>query len=326
MEQPWLAHYPPNVAASIDCNAYASLLPLFTETCQRFTHEIAYENFGTPLSYQELYDNSTHLAAYFQSLGLSPGARIAIMMPNLLQYPIAIFAILRAGFVVTNINPLYTPYELANQLNDSGAEVLIVLDHFAHTVQAALPHISVKQVLITQLGDYFPTWKRWLSQLMMQYFKKMIPAYQIPTAQTWRNALQEGRSKPFTHFEAQHDTLAFLQYTGGTTGISKAAMLTHKNILANLLQATEWISPIGLDHTDIAVTALPMYHIFSLTANCLVFLKIGAKNILITNPRDISHFIKTIRKAGFTTITGVNTLFNTLLHHPDFDKIDFSHL
>ena len=294
---------------------------------RRIENNIAYSNMGCEISYGKLDKLSLQFAIYLQKLGLKKGARVAIMMPNLLQYPIALFAILRAGYIVVNTNPLYTCDEVVHQINDSGAEAMVVLANFAQTIEKALPRIPLlKHVVITQIGDIFPTVKRIIVNAVVKYVKKMVPAYSIPQALSFNHALQQGALGQFQPIELHHQDIALLQYTGGTTGISKGAMLTHGNMVANVLQASAWISPLSLGSSDIIVTALPLYHIFSLTANCLTFFSVGAKNILITNPRDLPTFINDIKNSGFTAITGVNTLFSALLHHSKFHEIDFSKL
>lgn len=246
------------------------------------------------------------------------------MMPNVLQYPVALFGALRGGYMVVNTNPLYTADELIHQMNDSGAEVIVVLANFAKTVEKALPHTMLKHIVVTQIGDLLPFVKRIIVNAVVKYIKKMVPAYHLPQAISFNEALSQGSGKTMQPVDLNHDDIAFLQYTGGTTGVAKGAMLTHGNMVANVLQAYTWISPMDVGEQDIIVTALPLYHIFSLTANCLTFLKAGAKNVLITNPRDIPHFIKEIKNIQFTAITGVNTLFNAMMHNPAFHEIDFS--
>jgi long-chain acyl-CoA synthetase len=269
----------------------------------------------------------SHFAAYLQQLNLQKGARIAIMLPNTLQYPVALFGILRAGYVVVNTNPLYTKDEVIHQMNDSGAEVIVVLANFAKTVEKALPSIpALKHIIVTQIGDLFPTVKRVLFNAVVKYIKKMVPAYRIPQAVDFNYTLNKGRKTALCPVTLGHHDMAFLQYTGGTTGVAKGAILTHGNLVANVLQAYAWIAPTDVSENEVIVTALPLYHIFSLTANCFTYLKIGAKNILITNPRDMDRFLKEIKHCGFTTITGVNTLFNSLLNNPKFKDTDFSKL
>ena len=327
MDKLWLKHYQQGVPYEINANEYASLVHLFDEACRKHKDCAAFVNMGCEVSYGELDQLSLQFAIYLQKLKLEKGARVAIMMPNLLQYPIVLFAILRAGYVVVNTNPLYTSDEVVHQLHDSGAEAIIVLANFAKTVEKSLAQLPLlKHVVVTQIGDVFPGLKRIIVNAVVKYVKKMVPAYCIPHAQDFRSALQQGETGDLQPSELNHQDIAFLQYTGGTTGISKAAMLTHGNMVANVLQASAWISPLSLGHDDIIVTALPLYHIFSLTANCLTFFNAGAKNILITNPRDIPNFIKDIKNAKFTAITGVNTLFNALLNNPEFINVDFSKL
>lgn len=325
MDKRWFEQYQNGVPHEIDPNQYLSIVSLFKESCSKFAKRAAYSNLGTEITYQELDHISRNLAAYLQQLGLKRGARVAIMMPNLLQYPVAIFAILRAGFVVVNTNPLYTADEVVHQMNDSGAEAIIVLANFAKTVEKALPLTpNLKHVIVTQVGDLFPTFKRLIVNFVVKHVKKLVPAYKIPHAVSFNYALLEGKQATLHHVALNQDDIAFLQYTGGTTGVAKGAILTHGNLVSNVSQAYLWISPLGVSEQDIVVTALPLYHIFSLTANCLTFLRAGAKNILITNPRDIAHFIDEIKNSGFTAITGVNTLYNSLLNHPKFKEIDFS--
>ncbi|MDF1826954.1 MAG: AMP-binding protein [Legionellaceae bacterium] len=327
MDKLWLKQYPEGVPPNIDTHTYASLIDLFETACHKHKHRTAYINLGHKVSYAELDTLSRHFSAYLQSLGLTQGARVAIMLPNVLQYPIALFAILRAGYVVVNTNPLYTADEVSHQISDARAEVMIVLANFAHTVEKALPNIpTIKHVIVTEVGDVLSCIKRVAVNTILKHVQKQVPAYTIPQAVSFRQVLQQGKKKPFTHVTLKHENIAFLQYTGGTTGISKGAVLTHGNLISNVLQASAWVSPLGINQDDIIVTALPLYHIFSLTANCLTFLKAGATNILITNPRDLPRFINSIKSSGFTALTGVNTLFNALLHHPKFGDIDFSKL
>lgn len=327
MDKRWFEQYQKNVPHEIDANQYSSLVALFEESCKLHASRTSYSNLGSEITYAQLEEHTRDFGAYLQQLGLKKGARVAIMMPNLLQYPIAIFAILRAGFVVVNTNPLYTADEVTHQMNDSGAEVIIVLANFAKTLEKALPQTpSIRHVIITQIGDMFPAVKRFIVNFVVKHIKKMVPAYDIPTAVTFNHALQVGKQKTLHPVALNHSDIAFLQYTGGTTGVAKGAILTHGNLVANVLQAYSWIAPLGVDEQDIIVTALPLYHIFSLTANCLTFLKAGSKNILITNPRDVAHFIDEIKNMHFTALTGVNTLYNSLLNHPKFKEIDFSKL
>lgn len=278
MDKRWFEQYQENVPHEIDSSRYLSLVALFQESCRNFAQRPAYSNLGSEITYSQLDKLTRDFAAYLQQLGLEKGARVAIMMPNVLQYPVALFAILRAGYVVVNTNPLYTCDEVTHQINDSGAEAIIVLANFAATIEKSLPSMpSLKHVIVTQVGDLFPAIKRFIVNFVVKRVKKMVPEYNIPHAVTFNYALQEGKDAPLHHVELNHDSIAFLQYTGGTTGVAKGAILTHGNLISNVLQAYEWIAPLGVNENDIIVTALPLYHIFSLTANCLTFLKEGAK-------------------------------------------------
>lgn len=328
MDKRWFEQYQNGVPHEIDASEYQSLVTLFKKSCTKHAQRVAYSNFGTDITYSDLERLTRDFAAYLQQLGLAKGARVALMMPNILQYPVALFGTLRAGCIVVNTNPLYTADELIHQINDSGAEVIVVLANFAATLEKALPSLPhLKHVIVTQLGDLFPTLKRIVFNAVVKYIKKLIPPYTIKHAVDFNYVLAEGKQATFHHVELNHNDIAFLQYTGGTTGVAKGAVLTHGNLVSNVLQAYHWIAPLGLeDKQEIIITALPLYHIFSLTANCLTFMKIGAKNILITNPRDMNHFVEEIRKSKFTVLTGVNTLFNVLLNHPKFKDIDFSQL
>ena len=327
MERIWLSSYPTGVPADIDVNEFASLGALFEQSAAKYAGRTAYLNMGKAISYAELERSSRHFAAYCQNvLHLTKGARIALMMPNALQYPIALFGALRGGYTVVNCNPLYTARELEHQLKDAGAEAIVIMENFAHVLQEAIARTDIKHVLVTGLGDMIGGFKGGLVNFVVRYVKKMVPPYALPGAVQFRAALARGAGEGFTAPPVGHEDIAFLQYTGGTTGVSKGAMLTHRNVIANLQQAHAWLKPYLSSGEEIVVTALPLYHIFALTANCLTFVKLGAANVLITNPRDIPGFVKELGKYKFTTITGVNTLFNALLHNPDFAKLDFSSL
>lgn len=327
MHKQWLKYYQPGVPHEIDASQYSSLVALFNECCKKYSHKPSYSNMGSSITYGELDELSRNFAAYLQQLNLSKGTRVGIMLPNILQYPIALFGILRAAHIVVNINPFYTSDELVHQMNDAGAEVIIVLANFAKTVEKSLNSIpTLKHIIVTEIGDVFPTLKRVFINSMVKYVKKMVPAYTIPHAVAFNYALLLGKQVSLHHVTLAHDDIAFLQYTGGTTGVAKGAILTHGNMVANVLQADAWIRPIGINGDEIIVTAIPLYHIFSLTANCLTYLKEGARNVLITNPRNFTHFIKEIKKIGFSAITGVNTLYHSLLNHPEFKDVDFSRL
>ena len=326
MEKIWLKSYQAGVPAEIDLNEFRSIGDLFVKSVKLYGPRKAYINMDKAITYAELDKLSADFGAYCQSvLKLQKGARIALMMPNLLQYPVCLYGALRAGYTVVNCNPLYTERELEHQLKDSGAEAIVIVENFASVLDKVIARTPVKHVLVTQLGDMLDFPKRMIVNVVVKHVKKMVPAWNLPGAVELRDALIAGGRHPLKPVDVGHDDLAFLQYTGGTTGVSKGAMLTHRNIIANLLQAHAWIAS-SLNDEEIIVTALPLYHIFALTANCLTFFKIGATNLLITNPRDIPGFIKEIGKYPFTTITGVNTLFNAMINSPDFAKIDLSKL
>ncbi len=326
MDKIWLKSYQKGVPAEIDVNEFRSIGDLFAKSVKLYGPRKAYINMDKAITYAELEKLSAAFGAYCQSvLKLPKGARIALMMPNLLQYPICLYGALRAGYTVVNCNPLYTERELEHQLKDSGAETIVIVENFASVLDKVIARTPVKHVLVTQLGDMLDFPKRMIVNLVVKHVKKMVPAWNLPNAIELRDALIEGGRFPLKPVEVDHEDIAFLQYTGGTTGVSKGAMLTHRNIIANLQQAHAWITP-ALRDPEFIVTALPLYHIFALTANCLTFFKIGATNLLITNPRDIPGFIKEIGKYKFTTITGVNTLFNAMVNNPDFAKIDLSQL
>jgi long-chain acyl-CoA synthetase len=326
MEKIWLASYQAGVPAEIDLNEFSSIGDLFAKSVKLYGPRKAYINMDKAITYAELDKLSADFGAYCQSvLKLPKGARIALMMPNLLQYPVCLYGALRAGYTVVNCNPLYTERELEHQLKDSGAEAIVIVENFASVLANVIARTPIKHVLVTQLGDMLDFPKRMIVNVVVKHVKKMVPAWNIPNAIELRDALIQGGRHPLKPVEVGHDDLAFLQYTGGTTGVSKGAMLTHRNIIANLQQAHAWIKA-SLRDDELIVTALPLYHIFALTANCLTFFKIGATNLLITNPRDIPAFVKEIGKYPFSTITGVNTLFNAMINNPEFAKIDLSKL
>lgn len=327
VEKIWLKSYPPGVPAEINPDAYQSLVEVFELSCREHSYHPAFYNMGIILTYTDLNRYTRDFAAYLQKeLKASKGMRIAIMLPNILQYPVAMFGGLRAGLTIVNINPLYTSAELISQVNNSGAEIIITVDTFAHTLEKALPQTCIKHVIITQIGDLFPPIKAWFTNLALKYYYKSIPNWHIPHAIAFTEVLARGSQLPYSPANLSGSDIAFLQYTGGTTGVSKGAILTHRNIVANIQQADAWFKHLLSDSKEIIITALPLYHIFSLTANCLYFLKIGGLNILITNPRNVSGMIKEMKKLKFTAITGVNTLFNALLKHPKFHQLDFSQL
>jgi long-chain acyl-CoA synthetase len=326
MEMPWLKSYAPGVPAKIDSSQYANVRDIFAESCKRFADNPAFACMGNTISYRELDAKSRDFGAWLQARGLKRGARVALMMPNLLQYPVALFGVLRAGFVVVNCNPLYTPRELEHQLNDSGAEAIVILENFAKTLEAVIAKTAVKTVVTTQIGDMLGFPKSLITNFVVKRLKKMVPEFSLPGAIAWGDALGGGRGKPLEEPPLAHGDLAFLQYTGGTTGVSKGAMLTHGNIVSNLLQSSAWWGSGMEEGKEVVITALPLYHIFALTGNCLCFMKIGAKNVLVTNPRDMPGFVKILGEHRFTCITGVNTLFNALLNTPGFGQLDFGPL
>ena len=328
MDPIWLKHYPDGVPATIDPDKYTSIRQLFDEACAKYAGAPAFTNMGTTLTYAELDSLSRAFAGWLKKrAGLGEGDRVALMMPNVLQYPVALFGALRAGMVVVNTNPLYTTRELEHQLIDSGATAIVILENFAHVLQEVLPRTLVKTVIVTGVGDLLRKPRGWLVNFVLRYVKRKVPAWRIAGVHDFRATLAAGASETLTDIVARADDIAFLQYTGGTTGVAKGAILTHRNMISNVLQADAWIKPTLPPQAEmIVITALPLYHIFSLTANCLLFVVEGAHNILITNPRDFPGFVKELKKFRFYFISGVNTLFNALLHNPDFPEVDFSKL
>ncbi len=327
MEKPWLTSYPEGVPETIDADSIASLIDLLDEACREYRDLPAFTNMGHALTYGELDQQSRYLASYLQhDAGLSRGDRVAVMMPNLLQYPIAVHAILRAGLVVVNVNPLYTPRELEHQLRDSGARAIIILENFCAVLQQVLGKSEVATVITTQIGDLFAAPKRVLTNFVVKYVKKMVPDWKIEGHVAFRRAQSLGKWEAFEEVDIAAEDIAFLQYTGGTTGLAKGAMLTHRNMVANVLQSSAWMRGSITPGRDIVITALPLYHIFSLTVNMLLFMRIGGHNVLITNPRDMPGFVRELGRFRFSMITGVNTLFNGLMNTPGFERLDFSHL
>ncbi len=324
MEDIWSKNYPPGIPAQIDLNEAASVVALFEDSCRRHADRTAFISMGAKLSYRDLDRHSRDFAAWLQALGLNQGARVALMMPNVLQYPICLFGALRAGCVVVNFNPLYTSREVEYQLKDCGAEVIVIVENFAHTLEPVLANTSLRHVVVSPLGEMLGTIRGPLINFVVRHIKKMVPAWSLPGSHSLKRVLAVGADHAFDGAALCHADLAFLQYTGGTTGVSKGVMLTHGNIVANVLQASAWIKQGIKEEGELIVTALPLYHIFALTANCLTFIRIGATNLLIVNARDISSFIKELSRHRFTCITGVNTLFNALLNHPAFAALDFS--
>jgi long-chain acyl-CoA synthetase len=328
MDKFWLKSYPPGVPAEIDFNQYQSLVQLLDESFKKYASRNAYACMGKLLTYAQLDTMSTQVAAWLQSKGLSKGARVAIMMPNVLQYPVVLAAVLRAGYTVVNINPLYTPRELEHQLKDSGAEAIFIVENFATTLEQVLPRTAVKHIVVTSMGDMLGFVKGAVVNLVVRKLKKLVPAFSLPTATSFKTMLAQAEHCSLQAVQLGHDDLAFLQYTGGTTGISKGAMLSHRNIIANILQNDAWLIPEqatehGLEPKTI-VCALPLYHIFALTVCSLLGMRIGAMNLLIPNPRDIPGFIKELRNYKVNIFPAVNTLYNGLLNNPEFATLDFS--
>jgi len=327
MDKPWLRSYPQGVPADADVTAFPSLVHMFERSFERFADRPAFSNFGVALDYRELERRSRAFAGYLQNdLGLAKGERIAIMMPNLLQYPIALFGALRAGLTVVNTNPLYTERELEHQLVDSGASAIVIVENFAHVLDQCRDDTPVRHVILTRMGDQLGFPKSMLVNMVVKHVKKLVPAHALEDTIAFNDVLVRGQALGFSPVEVEPDDLAFLQYTGGTTGVAKGAMLTHGNMVANVMQATAWLKPFIAEGSEVVVTALPLYHIFALTANCMTFMNFGGHNVLITNPRDMPGFVREIKDLGFSVITGVNTLFNGLLNTPGFDTVDFSRL
>ncbi len=327
LKKVWLNRYPADVAAEINPDRYQSLVDMFEQATARYADQPAFVNMGEVMTFRKLEERSRAFAAYLQEgLGLQKGDRVALMMPNLLQYPIALFGILRAGMVVVNVNPLYTPRELEHQLNDSGASAIIIVSNFAHTLEKVVDKTQVKHVILTRMGDQLSAAKGTVVNFVVKYIKRLVPKYHLPDAISFRSALHNGYRMQYVKPEVISTDLAFLQYTGGTTGVAKGAMLTHRNMLANLEQVRAAYSPLLFERKELVVTALPLYHIFALTMNCLLFIELGGQNLLITNPRDIPGLVKELAKYPFTAMTGVNTLFNALLNNKEFQQLDFSSL
>ncbi len=327
MDQPWLKEYQEGIPTEIDTMDYKSLVDLLDITNTKYGERPAFANMGTTLNFSDIERKSFEMAAYLQQfLQLDQGDKVAIMMPNLLQYPIALFGILRAGLVVVNVNPLYTPRELKHQLTDSGAKAIIILEHFANTLAQVIAETDIKHVVTTEVGDLLKFPKSKIVNFVLRYVKKAIPTWHIPHTQNFNAALAEGAKMNFEPVNIKLEDIAFLQYTGGTTGVSKGAILTHKNILYNVMQCKNWVSLSLYESVEVGITALPLYHIFSLTANCFYFVAIGGVSVLITNPRDMPAFVKELANWKFSFITGVNTLFGGLLNTPGFEQLDFSKL
>jgi long-chain acyl-CoA synthetase len=327
VNKPWLKSYPEGVPAEIEFGGYQSIVDIFNQSCDQYRDRAAYLNFDRSMTFGELEQLSGQFAAWLQSKGMRKGDRIALMMPNILQYPVAIFGALRAGMVVVNTNPMYTARELRHQLKDSGARAIVIVENFAHVLQQVLEDVEVEQVITTRIGDLLGFPKGLMINFALRYVKKAIPDFSLPGAVRFPDAVAEGAKQTLHPVALGLDDLAFLQYTGGTTGVAKGAMLTHGNLVANMLQSKAWMIPAGIGKDiEYVITALPLYHIFALTANCLVYLAVGGVNVLITNPRDLPGLVKELQKVPFTVFPGVNTLFNGLLNTPGFADLDFSTL
>jgi long-chain acyl-CoA synthetase len=326
MEKIWIKNYQPGVPASIEdqMEKYNSIPEILEESFKNFANKKAFHCMGSDLTYGEVDQLSQSFASYLENnLGLKKGDRVALMLPNILQYPVALFGVLRAGMVAVNVNPLYTPRELEHQLKDSEAKAIIIFENACHTLESVLSHTDVKYVIRTSIGDMLDFPKSLIVNFVIKKVKKMIPAWNIPNTISFMDALKDGKTKKFSKPSISKNDIAFLQYTGGTTGVAKGAVLLHKNIIANICQARAWLSPLIVNGEEIIITPLPLYHIFSLTVSC-IFATVGGQNVLITNPRDMPGFVAELKKWKFTVITGVNTLFNGLLNNPDFKDVDFS--
>jgi long-chain acyl-CoA synthetase len=325
---PWVKNYPEGIPAEIKLYEYNSVVEIFENSCKKYVDRVAFENMGVTLTYGEVDRLSRDFAAYLQSIGMQKGDRIAIQMPNLLQFPVAFFGALRAGLIVVNTNPLYTPREMEHQFKDSNAKAIVIVSNFAHSLEKVLSNTSIQHVIVTDLGDMLGGFKGMLVNFVVKHIKKMVPAYSLPGATSFKSVLKKGTSCSFTKPSIELNDPAVLQYTGGTTGISKGATLSNANIVAHNSMITWWFHPYLKQNgiQEVIITAIPMYHIFALTVNGMLMFSVGAKSVLITNPRDIPGFVKELKKHKFTIVTGVNTLFNGLLNNPDFKTLDFSAL
>lgn len=328
MEKIWLKNYPAGVPAEIDPDQYQSIVELFELNCEKYSSYPSFYNLGVTFTFKELNELSRDFAAYLQQdLLLKKGERLAIMLPNVLQYPIVLFGALRAGLTVVNVNPLYTEPELTHQLQDAKVDAIVVLENFAHIVEQSLVHVTIKNVIVANINDFFSPIKAFAANLLLKYVHRKIPRWHIPYAVSFKTVMKKGKQLPLLSVSIGHNDIAFLQYTGGTTGLAKGAMLTHRNIIANIEQGYAWFHSCFCLGKEVIITALPLYHTFSLLVNCLLYVtKVGGVNVLITNPRDVPKMIKEIAKFKFTCITGVNTLFNALLNDTKFSQLDFSQL
>ncbi|MCB0493838.1 MAG: AMP-binding protein [Cyclobacteriaceae bacterium] len=327
-DYPWFKNYPEGIPHEIGNYEYNSLIEMFDSTCDRYSDRIAFENYGVKITFKELHEKATHFAAYLQGeLGLKKGDRIAIQMPNLLQFPVAFFGAIKAGLIAVNTNPLYTPPEMKHQFVDAEVSAVVIVANFAQQLEVIQNEIPAKHIIVTNMGDMLGTVKGGIMDFVVKYIKKIVPAYHLPKAISFKSVLKRGAQLTYTKPAMDIEDVAVLQYTGGTTGISKGAQLSHRNLIAHNQMITHWFKPyMRPDHEDLIITAIPMYHIFALTVNGLLMFTSGVKNVLITNPRDMPGFVKELKKHKFTIITGVNTLFNGLLNNPDFKNLDFSRL
>jgi long-chain acyl-CoA synthetase len=325
-QRPWLRNYPKGVPANIDPDAYASLVELFDESFEKFRKKPAFSCMGKELTYDQIDRMSRNFGAYLHSRGLEPGDKIAIMMPNLLQYPIALFGALRAGMVVVNTNPMYTPREMLHQFSDSGAKAIVIVENFAANLQKIMADTRIKTVIVTSVGELLGFPKRQVVNFVVRSLKKMVPRYEIPNTVTFAEALREGKKFTLKPHQGTPDDVIMLQYTGGTTGIAKGAMLTNRNLVSNMQQIRAVMMPFLKEGQEVALCPLPLYHIFAFTVNCLAMLSIGSLSVLVTNARDISSVIKAMKSYPVSLATGLNTLFNAMLNHPEFNTVDFSHL
>lgn len=323
----WQDKYPEVIPTEIDVNAYSSILDVFHESCEKFATKPAFTNMGKTLTYQDINQLSAQFAAYLQSIpGLNKGDRIAVQLPNILQYPVIIFGIIRAGFIVVNTNPMYTLREMEHQFNDAEVKLVICLATTAHMVQQVLPNTQIKQVIVAEVGDFLPPLKRFITNFVVKHIKKLVKPYQIPNKISFRESLELGASKPFKEITPNPEDVAILQYTGGTTGVAKGASLTHRNLVANMMQS-KYFMGVGLaEGTEVVISPLPLYHIYSFTIHCMVVMVLGGHNILITDPRNLKGLIKEVAKYPFTVFIGLNTLFASLCNNADFKKLDFSRL
>lgn len=326
MNKVWTKFYPKQVPVEINVDEYSNILDIFNEAVQKYRDTISFINFGCSITYEELDNLSSQFADYLQNtLQLKKNDRIAIQLPNVMQFPVVIFGALKAGLIIVNTNPLYTTTEMKHQFNDAGATTVVILAQFAHLLEKILPETSIKNVIVTEVGDQLPFVKKYLINLVLKKVKKMVPPYHLKH-HTWAEAMTMGSQKKITRPPSTSSDTAFLQYTGGTTGVAKGAILTHRNIIANSLQICAWMRPKLVEGGEIALAPLPLYHIFSLTVCCLGFMKYGATSVLITNPRDIREFIKVMKTTKFTIMTGVNTLYNALTNDPELKNVDFKNL